>query len=66
MVKVTVYLERSKETKEIEIRDFNDLFVKLNLNPEAMLVIKDNKLITEKTKLNENDKIRILPVISGG
>ncbi len=65
-MKITVYLERSKETKEIEIKEFNDIFRKLNLNSEAMLVLKDNQLITEKAKLKENDKIKIMPVISGG
>ena len=66
IMKITVYIERSKETREIDIKDFNDIFTKLNINPEAMLVIKDNQLITEKTKLKNNDKIRIMPVISGG
>lgn len=65
-MKITVYLERSKETKEIEIKDYFDLFKKLNINPEASLVIRNNELITEKTKLNNNDKLRILPVVSGG
>ena len=65
-MRIRAYLERSKETKEIEIQDFNDIFRKLNINPEAMLVIRDNELITEKTKLKENDEIRIMPVISGG
>lgn len=65
-MKIIAYLERSKETKEIEIKEFNDIFTKLSLNPESMLVIRNNELITEKTKLKENDKIRIMPVISGG
>lgn len=65
-MKITAYLERTKETKEIDIKDFKDIFMKLNLNPEAMLVLRDNQLITEKTKLKENDKVRIMPVISGG
>lgn len=65
-MKITAYLERTKETKEIEIKDFNDIFKKLNLNPEAMLVLRDNQLITDKTNLKDKDKIRIMPVISGG
>ena len=65
-MKITVYLERTKETKQIDIKDYNDIFKKLNLNPEAMLILKDNELITEKTKLKDSDKLRIMPVISGG
>lgn len=65
-MKIIAYLERTKETKEIEIKDFNDIFKKLNLNSEAMLVLRNNELITEKTELKEDDKLRIMPVISGG
>jgi len=65
-MKITVYLERTKETKEIDIKEYNDIFKKLNINSEAMLIMKDNELITEKTKLKDKDKLRIMPVISGG
>ena len=65
-MKITVYLERTKESKQIEVQDFNDIFRKLNLNPEAMLILRNNELITEKTNLKENDNLRIMPVISGG
>ena len=59
-------MERTKETKELEIKDIHDLFEKLKLNPEASLVIRGNELITDKAELKNNDKVRILPVISGG
>ncbi len=65
-MKITVFLERTRESKDLEINDLNELFKKLNLNPEASLIIRNNELITDKTKLNNNDKLRILPVISGG
>ena len=65
-MKITVYLERTKETQEIDIKEYNDIFKKLNINSEAMLIMKDNELITEKTKLKDKDKLRIMPVISGG
>ena len=59
-------MERTKESKELEIKDIHDLFEKLKLNPEASLVIRDNELITDKAVLKNNDKLRVLPVISGG
>ena len=65
-MKITVFLERTKESKELEVNDINDLFKQLSLNSEASLVIRNNELITDKTKLNNDDKLRILPVISGG
>ncbi|MBI2672295.1 MoaD/ThiS family protein [Candidatus Woesearchaeota archaeon] len=65
-MKITVFLERTKETREIEVSKYEDIFSRLNLNKEAMLIIRNNQLITEKTEIHDNDKITILPVISGG
>ena len=65
-MKITVFMERTRETRELEIKSIRDLFEKLELNPEASLVIRDNELLTDKAVLKNNDKIRILPVISGG
>ena len=65
-MKITVFMERTRETRELEIKSIRDLFEKLELNLEASLVIRDNELLTDKAVLKNNDKIRILPVISGG
>jgi len=65
-MKITVFLERTKETRQIEISSYEDIFSKLNLNKEAMLLIRNNQLLTEKSEIKDKDKITILPVISGG
>ncbi|MBI2508067.1 MoaD/ThiS family protein [Candidatus Woesearchaeota archaeon] len=61
-----VYLER--EDKMIKVNELNvkDILKKLNINPTTVIIARNNELITEDAVLSENDKIKILPVISGG
>ena len=62
----TVYLEREEKTvkiKEIEIKEKLKI---LKINPTTVIIARNNEIITEDVKLNKDDEIRILPVISGG
>jgi sulfur carrier protein ThiS len=36
------------------------------LNPEAILAVRDGKLITDSTLTREGDVIRLVAVVSGG
>ena len=38
----------------------------LGLNPQAVLAVRDGELITEDTRLQPGDEIRLVAVISGG
>ncbi len=38
----------------------------LGLNPESVLVIRNNTLVTHDERLEEPDVVEIRPVISGG
>lgn len=38
----------------------------LGLNPESVLVIRNETLVTHDTRLDEPDVVEIRPVISGG
>jgi sulfur carrier protein len=38
----------------------------LGINPETVLVIRNNTLVTHDVRLEEPDTIEIRPVISGG
>ncbi len=42
------------------------LLEKFSLNPEAHIVIANEKLVTEDCKLSHEDSVRIVRVISGG
>jgi len=61
-----VYIERTKENKNVKAKNVIELLEKLNLNPTAVLVIRNNLLITESEKLNDKDEIKIISVVSGG
>ena len=61
-----VYIERTKEEKDVKANNVEELLVKLKLNPTTVLVIKNNNLVTETEKLIDKDKIKIISVVSGG
>ena len=44
----------------------SDLLKELMINPVTVIVSRNNELILEDEKLNDNDEIKILSVISGG
>ncbi len=55
--------------KEIEVQgptQVHRLLQRLNLTPEAYLVIRGDELVTEDTVLQDSDSIEIRSVISGG
>jgi len=61
-----VYLE--KENKIVEVKELlvSDILKSLKINPTTVLITKNNELILENKKLSKEDKISIIPVISGG
>lgn len=62
-----VFIE--KENKTIEFQ-FNgtilQLLKKLAINPETVIVVRNNVIITEEVKIKNTDSILILSVVSGG
>ena len=61
-----VYIERTKENKDVKANNVEELLVKLKLNPTTVLVIKNKNLVTETEKLTDKDEIKIISVVSGG
>lgn len=55
-----------RETEIFGPKTVRHLLKKLDLLPEAVLVIRNNELVTEDERLSETDLIEIRPVISGG
>ena len=43
-----------------------DLLKKLNINPETVIVVKNNNLITIDDIVENKDTLRLLSVVSGG
>ena len=58
-----------KENKVLEI-EFNgkvkEILMKLEINPETVIVVKDDELVTEEDFLEDSDEIKIMSVVSGG
>ena len=44
----------------------SNLLTRLELNPESVLVIRGDTLVTKDARLVDSDTIEIRPVISGG
>ncbi len=65
---IEVYFEREQTKKKIEFSGttVNDLLKQLNVNPETVLVTKNEEVVTEDEKLSDNDCLELLNVISGG
>ncbi len=66
MPNVKVFIERENIVKKINANDTEDMLRKLKINPEVIIIAKNNELVTRKAKLKEGDEIRLLSVISGG
>lgn len=68
-LKVNAFIDRENKNKTIELDDnstVSDLLKKLNINPVTVIISRNNELILEDEKINNNDEIKILSVISGG
>lgn len=52
-----------------DVRDgmtVRDAILKLGLTPESVLATREKSLITDDEIIQENDRIRLIAVISGG
>ena len=68
-LKVRIFVDRNNLDKTVELDDkstVSDLLNELKINPVTVIVSRNNELILEDEKLNNNDEIKILSVISGG
>ena len=61
-----VYLEKEEKTIKIDELSVKEILKKLKINPTTVIIAKNSELITEDAKLSKEDKISIIPVISGG
>ena len=47
-------------------RRVRDVIKEVGLIPQAVLAVRNGKLVTEETMINEEDEIKLVAVISGG
>ncbi len=67
-MKVKVFIQRHAKKLEVELdgATAKDLLEKININPTAVIVTRNKEIITEDTRLKNNDSIELFSVISGG
>ena len=66
---INVFVDKNNKNSKFELNDSSkvaDLLKELNINPVTVIVSRNNELILEDEKLDDNDEIKILSVISGG
>ena len=62
-----LYIELEGKTVSLKFSGTSrQLLKKLKINPQTVLVSRNNELITDDEKLSDKDEIKILSVISGG
>lgn len=62
-----VFIESNNKTKTMKFSGTAaSLLKKLSINPETVIISKNNEIITDDEKLSDKDEIKLLSVISGG
>ena len=62
-----IFIERTQRKSKKKFQGKVGLLLEeLSLNPEEVLVARNNELVTEKDSLENSDSVVILSVISGG
>ena len=63
---VNVFIERENKVKKVNAGNPKEVMRILNINPETVLIVKNNELVMDEESLDDNDNLRLLSVISGG
>ncbi|MFH0752789.1 MAG: MoaD/ThiS family protein [archaeon] len=61
-----VYIEKTKEKKEINSKTVAELLEKLGINPTTVIAVVNGEAATEDAELSAEDEITIMSVVSGG
>ena len=62
-----VFIEKTNTEKKINFEGtVKLLLIKLKINPEEVIVVRNEELVSEVELLNDKDDIKILSVVSGG
>jgi sulfur carrier protein len=62
-----IFIEKDNRTLRKRFRGkARNLLKDLKISTETVIVVRNNELVTEDETLTDNDRIKILSVISGG
>lgn len=67
-MELTVFNERDNSTQKVNFsgRTVGELLKQLKINPEVVIVTRNDEVITESEKLSDKDRLELLSVVSGG
>ncbi len=65
-LQITLEQEQRTFTHTSQGATVADLLQELTINPETVLVVRSNDVLTEDDTINDKDALEILSVISGG
>jgi sulfur carrier protein len=61
------YIEKDKKDISLAYKGKVSLLLKkLQINPETVIVVRDDELLTDDDLVKDKDKLKIMSVISGG
>lgn len=63
---VNVFIERENKKANIKAKNAKEVMQILKINPETVLIVKNNELVLAEENLNDSDDLKLLSVISGG
>ncbi len=65
---ITIRDERTQKAEKVSFsgKTVQELLAQVSLNPETVLIIRNDKVISESEPLQEGDVLDILSVVSGG
>ena len=62
-----IFIDKNNETKELTFQGtVKNLLLKLEINPETVIVVSNDIIVTEDEILSNKDEIKILSAVSGG
>ena len=67
-MEIIIFTERKDSTQTIDFSGttVNELLRELKVNPETVIVVRNNEVLLRDEKIRGGDKIKLLSVISGG
>jgi len=64
---MNIYIEKEQKRLALEKAcTAQELLARLNINPDTVLVVKNDEVVLPEENLSEADDIKILSVVSGG
>ena len=61
-----VYIEKTNQKLKHTAKNVKELLNDLDINPDTVLVSKNNEIVLPDEDLSETDDIKIISVVSGG